>query len=99
MSTLYTQQDKNVRKTWFLMALFLVIVVALGWFIGYYYNNSAILYIAILISIVMNVTSYWYSDKISLALAGARPVEREQYPELFRVVENLSIIAGLPSPK
>lgn len=99
MATLYTEQDKNVRRTWFLMAVFLAVIVALGWFISYYYSDPAILYIAIIFSLLMNVTSYWYSDKISLAMAGAHEASREQYPELFRIVENLCITAGLPLPK
>lgn len=81
------------------MAMFLVVVVALGWFIGYYYNDSVIVYIAILISVVMNITSYWFSDKISLALAGAKPADNDSNTELYHIVENLSITAGLPMPK
>ena len=57
MATLYTQQGKNVRRTWLLMALFLAIVVALGWFVSYYYDDPAILYIAIVFSVAMNVLS------------------------------------------
>jgi heat shock protein HtpX len=80
------------------MAVFLAIVVALGYFISWYYQSSVILYIAIIFAVVMNVTSYWYSDKISLALAGAKPAARSEYPELFQVTENLAITAGLPLP-
>jgi heat shock protein HtpX len=47
----------------------------------------------------MNIAGYWYSDKISLALAAAKPANREDNLELFRVVENLSITAGLPMPR
>jgi len=102
MATLYTQQGKNVRRTWFLMALFFVIVVAVGYFISYYYDSSAILYIAVIFSVAMNIAGYWYSDKISLSMAHAVPADRAASPEqaeLFRVVENLSITAGLPMPK
>jgi len=102
MATLYTQQGKNVRRTWFLMALFLVIVVAVGYFISYYYQNPAILVIAVIFSLVMNVAGYWYSDKISLTMAHALPADKDASPEqaeLFRVVENLSITAGLPIPR
>jgi heat shock protein HtpX len=99
MATLYTQQDKNVHRTWLLMGLFLMIIIVLGWFISYYYNSPAILYIAIIIAVIMNVTSYWYSDKISLGLAKAVPADRAQYPELFQTMENLSITAGLPMPR
>ncbi len=99
MATLYTQQGKNVRRTWFLMAMFLVIAIAVGYFISYYYQNPGILIIAVIFSLVMNVASYWYSDKISLAMARAVPAERDQNLQLFQVVENLSITAGLPMPR
>ena len=47
----------------------------------------------------MSIGSYWYSDKIVLAMSGARPIEKADQPELYRIVENLSITAGLPMPK
>jgi heat shock protein HtpX len=80
------------------MAFFLVIIVALGYFISWYYQSYIILYIAIAFAVIMNITSYWYSDKISLATAGAEPADKAQYPMLFRVTENLAITAGLPPP-
>ena len=81
------------------MSIFFVIVIALGWFISYYYDSPLILVIAVVFALGMNVASYWYSDKISLALAAAKPANREDNLELFRVVENLSITAGLPMPR
>jgi len=99
MATLYTQQGKNVRRTWLLMAVFLCIAIALGWFISYYYGNPVILVVAVIFALGMNVAGYWYSDKISLALAAAKPADRADNIELFRVVENLSITAGLPMPR
>ena len=81
------------------MAVFLAIVVALGWFISFYYNNQAILYIAIIFSLVMNFASYWWSDKIVLSMAGAKPASHDENMELYHLVENLSITAGLPMPK
>jgi len=98
MATLYTQQDKNVRRTWFLMALFLVIVVAIGWFISYVYDSPGFLVVAVVFAVGMNVFSYWNSDRISLSLAGAVPADQTRYPSLFRIAENLSITAGLPRP-
>lgn len=81
------------------MAIFLAIVIALGWLISFYYNNQAILYIAIVFSLAMNFASYWWSDKIVLSLAGARPADHDSNTELYHLVENLSITAGLPMPK
>lgn len=99
MATLYTHQTENVAKTWILMGFFLAVVVLLGGFFSYYYDSPIILYIAIIFSIVMNVFSYWFSDKIALKVSKAVPASREQYPDLYNVVENLSITAGLPMPK
>lgn len=99
MATLYTHQTENIWRTWLLMTTFFVLVIAIGWVISLYYGNPAILYIAVLFSIVMNVGSYWFSDKIVIKLAGAHPATREAYPDLWNTVENLSITAGLPMPK
>lgn len=98
MATIYTQQASNVRRTWVLMTGFLVVIVALGWTISEIYQSPVILYGAIIFSLLMNFFSYWYSDKIVLKLAGARPATREEYFELYTVVENLAITAGLPLP-
>ena len=99
MSTLYTQQSKNITKTWILMTMFFLVVIGLGWFFSYYYQNPNILYIFVLFSIGMNVVSYWYSDKVVIKLSGAKLARREEYFDLYTIVENLSITAGLPMPK
>jgi len=99
MATLYTQQSKNVSKTWLLMGLFLVIIVGIGYFFSQYYGNPNILYFFIIFSVVMNVVSFWYSDKIALSMNHAQEIKKENAPELWNIVENLSITAGLPMPK
>ena len=84
------------------MATFLGIVVGLGFFVSIVYNNQVIFYIAIAISLLMNGASFWYSDKIALSLAGAKeidPVHNPDQLELKRIVENLAITAGLPTPR
>ncbi len=99
MASLYTEQGKNIRKTWLLMTSFLVIVIALGWLMAQVYGNVAILYGAVAFSLVMNVTAYWWSDKIALASSGAHEADSVQYLELHRILENLAITAGLPKPR
>ncbi len=99
MATLYTHQGENVRKTWMLMGSFLVLVIAVGYGAGWYLNSPLILYGAIIFALIMNVGSYWFSDKIVLSMTRAHPVTRAEYPDLWNVVENLSITAGLPMPK
>ncbi len=97
--TLYSQKDKNIRKTWLLFISFLIIVIGVGWFFGGIYNNPSILYFAVIFSISMNFIAYWFSDKIVLKMARARPVEKKDAPEFYNIVENLAITAGLPLPK
>ena len=99
MSTLYTQQATNVRKTWLLMTVFLVVVIAIGYAMSWYMQSPIILYVAVIFALIMNVGSYWFSDKLVLRMTGAKEVSREQAPELYNIVENLSITAGLPMPK
>lgn len=99
MASLYTQQSRNVTRTWVLMGTFLVLVVALGWLFSLYFNSSAILYGAIIFSLLMNISAYWFSDKVALASSGAEPADETQYKELHRIVENLAITAGLPKPR
>jgi heat shock protein HtpX len=99
MATLYTHQSSNVQKTWLLMGTFLVLIVAVGYAASWYLGSSSILYVAIIFALVMNVGSYWFSDKIVLSMTGAKPVTSAEFPDLYNIVENLSITAGLPIPK
>ena len=99
MATLYTHQGENVQKTWLLMGTFLVLVIAIGYAVSWYLNSSIILYAAVIFALVMNVGSYWFSDKIVLSMTNAHPVTHAEFPDLWNVVENLSITAGLPMPK
>src|SRR3989344_1367805 len=99
MATIYNHRDSNIRKTCLLVSLFLVIVIGIGWGFAQIYGNSGILYVAVVFSIFMNVAAYWWSDKIVLKMAGAKPVTRENARELYNIVENLSITAGLPVPR
>ena len=97
--TLYTQAESNTRKTWLLIFFFLVFIIALGWLFSYILNNRGILIIAVIFSIFVSFSSYWHSDKIVLSMTKAKPIEKKDNPELYRIVENLSITAGLPMPK
>ena len=99
MATLYTQQSRNVARTWLLMGIFLVLIMLIGFLAAQYYGNSAILYVSVGVALFMNITAYWFSDKIAIASAGANPAEGTEYLELHRIIENLAITAGLPKPR
>lgn len=98
-SSAYHHHDSSVNKTWLLMLSFVGLVVAIGFIFSQIFGSPAILYGAIIFSIVMNVVSYWFSDKVAIASSGAKPADEVQYLELHRIVENLSITAGIPKPR
>ncbi|OGZ70385.1 MAG: zinc metalloprotease HtpX [Candidatus Staskawiczbacteria bacterium RIFCSPHIGHO2_12_FULL_38_11] len=99
MASIYKNADANTRKTWLLITGFLVFVIAVGWLFSYLLQSDAILYTAVFLSIAMSVGSYWFSDKLVLSMAHAKLIAKADNPELYRVVENLCITAGLPLPK
>ena len=99
MSTLYTHSDKNTRLTWFYITGFLVFVILVGYVFAGATGNSAILYGAVIFSVLMSFASYWWSDKIVLAMSSAKPIDHDSHRELYHLVENLCITAGLPVPR
>jgi len=99
MPTIYNQADKNTRLTWIYITGFLVFVIGVGYVFAGAMNNSAILYGCVIFSILMSFGSYWWSDKIVLAMSGAKLVTHENAREIYHLVENLCITAGLPAPR
>jgi len=85
----------NTFKSTLLLVTLMLVFVAVGARIGG--QNGMIL--AFLISVAMNFTAYFYSDKIALAMYRAQPVTREQLPRAYEVVERLTAKEGLPMPK
>ena len=99
MASLYTHQASNIRRTWLLMTGFLVLVIAIGYVTAWYFQEPGILWVAVVFSLVMNVSAYWFSDKVALSSTGAKEADAKEYLELHRIVENLAITAGLPKPR
>ena len=73
--------------------------MALGWAISYYFHNPGILLFAVIFALATNIFAYWNSDKVVVAMSGAKPADESQYRDLHNIVENLAITAGLPKPK
>lgn len=96
---LYAERASNIRRTWALIIGFLIVVIAVGYAISWYYGNTTILYIAIIIAVATNFYAYWASDTLVLSLNHARPASREEFFDFYTVTENLAITAGLPKPK
>jgi heat shock protein HtpX len=95
----YDLISKNKRESWILIFSFLVIIAALGFVFSQAYGRPEILYFAVGFSVFSSLISYYYSDSITLALSQAKQVDRQSNPGLYRLVENLCIAAGLPTPK
>lgn len=97
---MYNQIDSNKRRTWALIIIFSAVVLALGWFLGYYFNYGyGMLVLAAIVSLAMTLFSYYGGDKMALWSAQAQPVEKSDNPYVYNLVENLCITAGLPAPK
>lgn len=86
--------NKNNLRTVFLMTLVAVLFMLVGQILG----GSTGLVIAFVFAMGMNLFSYWYSDKMVLRMYRAEKVEREDHPQLYGMVEELSQKAGLPMP-
>jgi len=99
MATLYTNSDSNKRKTWFLLSGFFIFIILVGYVFSYAMNDQGILVFAVVFSSIMSFASYWWSDKIVLAMSSAKEVNHENGREIYHLVENLCITAGLPLPK
>lgn len=97
--TIYNQADRNTRLTWIYISGFLVFIIGVGYVFSQAMGNSAILFGAVIFSTLMSLGSYWWSDKIVLSMSGAKEVTHEEGRELYHIVENLCITAGLPVPK
>jgi heat shock protein HtpX len=97
---MYEAIERNVRGTWLLFFLFAVVVVALGFALGetfdFGYGGVAL---AAAVAIAGAWGSYYYSDRIVLAISRAREAPRDQYPYLYNTVEGLAIAAGIPAPR
>jgi heat shock protein HtpX len=98
---MYNQITDNKRRSLFLMIIFAVVIVLLGWVLNKLYGagGNGILLISILMAVGMNLFSYYAGDKVAVSSAGAVQIEMKDSPYLWRLVENLCITAGLPMPK
>ena len=85
----------NMLKTTVLLALLTGLILWIGQFLG----GSQGLVVAFVFAVVMNFGSYWFSDKLVLAMYKARPVDMNEAPDLYRIVQNLATRAHMPMPK
>jgi heat shock protein HtpX len=97
---MYEAISGNRFRSALLMLFFVAVIVALGYTFGEMSNlGYAAPAAACALALISVFTSYYYSDRIVLAISRARPAIKGQYPELYNAVEGLSIAAGLPMPR
>jgi heat shock protein HtpX len=96
---MYNQIDSNKRDTFILISVFLLFIIIIAWIIDYYYNISWIIPLALFISLLQVWVGYYYSDRITLSISGAKEINHDDFPELYHIVENLCIAGGLPMPR
>jgi heat shock protein HtpX len=96
---MYSSVAANKRNTVLIMALFIGLVGAIGWAISYLYGNQSIAYWVIGAAAVYALIQYYAASKLALAMTGAHEIEKRDNPRLYRIVENLAIATGMPTPK
>jgi heat shock protein HtpX len=87
-------------KTFLLLAAMSGLLLGIGAILdGNAGGGGGFLTLFLVIALVMNVGSYWYSDKLAIRMAKAQPMDRARYPDVYEMVERLSQQAGQPVPK
>jgi len=101
---MYNQIAQNKRNTWFILILFISFFMAVGYGYGYVYTQNkeqsvGFLGIFGIVAIIYAMISYFSAGKITLAIAHAKEIQKQDNPMLYRTIENLSIATGVPMPK
>jgi len=99
---IYNRIDENKRETVYIILAFVAVISAIGYFAGQYFgegSGTAFLGFALIFSGISGFASYYGSDKIVLAISGAKEVKETENPYIHKLVENLCIGSGLPKPK
>ncbi len=97
---MYSAIAENKRRTVIIMVFFILIVGGLGWLFGRIYGggNPSITIGVLIGALIYTIFSYYGGSKAALALNNAVPVTKKDNPRLYRIVENIAITDGLPTP-
>ncbi|WP_125589376.1 zinc metalloprotease HtpX [Companilactobacillus jidongensis] len=98
---IYQQIDKNKRKTYFIFAFFFIILAGIGSFIGDFFMNNiwAGIIIALVVALIYTLITYFQSTSIVMQMNGAKKLNSaEEAPDLWHIVEDLSMVADIPLP-
>ncbi|MEX0748764.1 MAG: M48 family metallopeptidase [Candidatus Saccharimonadales bacterium] len=96
---MYSAVRKNKLKTVLIIFAFVLLMSALGWVISVTLDTPGFFIPMLIFAITYAGISYFASAKMAIAMTGAKPVTAQEAPRLYKIVENLSISAGMPMPK
>ena len=98
--TVYSSIRENKIRTWLIMAIFVIIISGFFYLIGQFFHSPKVyFFIGFVISLLSGVGSYYYSDRVVLAITGARKATKKEFFDYYTVAENLSLATGLPMPR
>ncbi len=96
---MYSEIASNKRKTIFIFGVFMLLVAGISWIFAMFMEEPAITPYVLAAALAYATISYYTSSKMALAVNGAHEIEKRDNPRLYRIVENLSITEGIPTPK
>jgi heat shock protein HtpX len=96
---MYSAIARNKRNTVFIILLFLLIIGALGLLAGWVYNDLSIAIVVLVVATIYAVIQYFAASRLAVSMAGGHEIRKSDNPRVYRIVENLAITTGLPTPK
>lgn len=96
---MYSAIAANKRNTVIIMAVFVLLIAGLGYLASIYFGDLYITYYVVAGALIYALFQYFAAAKLAVAMTGAKPIEKRDNPRLYRIVENLSITNGMPTPK
>src|SRR5690242_20521332 len=96
---MYSAIAANKRNTVIIMAVFIGIVGAVGWAVGYVNGNTSITLGVVIVAAIYALVQYFAASKLAVVTTGAREIQKSDNPRLYRIVENLAITTGIDMPK
>jgi heat shock protein HtpX len=96
---MYKAIAANKRNTVLIMAVFVALIGAIGWLVSWYYGNTNVAYVIIGVAAIYAWLQYYMATKIAISMTGAKEIQKRDNPRLYRIIENLAITLGMPTPK
>ena len=96
---MYSAISKNKRNTVLIMAVFVALIGVIGLVVGYLNDSYSLSATILVMAAIYALIQYFAASRLAMAMTGAREIQKQDVPELWRTVENLAIASGVPMPK